>query len=539
MYGTIGAGATLNSGDRLSGGSGTDTLVISGAGSFDLNSLATFTGFENVNLTGTGESLTLKNGQNLVVNAGTGNTVTLGTGNDTVSFTGGANTVNGTIGATLNSGDRLSGGSGTDTLVISGAGSFDLNSLATFTGFENVNLTGTGESLTLKNGQNLVVNAGTGNTVTLGTGNDTVSFTGGANTVNGTIGATLNSGDRLSGGSGTDMLVISGAGSFNLNSLATFTGFENVNLTGTGKSLTLRNGQNLVVNAGTGNTVTLGTGNDTVSFTGGTNTVSGTIGAGATLNSSDRLTGGSGTDTLVISGSGSFDLNSFATFTGFENVNLTGTGKSLTLKNGQNLTVNAGSGNTVTLGTGKDTVSFTGGTNTVSGMIGAGATLNSNDGLAGGNGTDTLVISGSGSFDLNSLAVFSGIENVNLTGTGKSLTLRNGQNLSVAGGSGNAVTLGTGNDTVSFTGGSNTVNGTIGTGATLNNGDRLTGGLGTDMLVIAGSGSVDLNSLTAFTGFENVNLTGTGESLTLKNGQNLAINAGSGNTVTLGASDTE
>jgi hypothetical protein len=59
--------------------------------------------------------------------------------------------------------------------------------------------------------------------------------------------------------------------------------------------------------------VTLGTGNDTVTFTGGSNTVSATIGAGATLNSGDSLTGGSGTDTLVVSGSGTLDLNNLAT----------------------------------------------------------------------------------------------------------------------------------------------------------------------------------------------------------------------------------
>ena len=55
-------------------------------------------------------------------------------------------------------------------------------------------------------------------------------------------------------------------------------------------------------------TVTLTTKNDTVNFGNGTsgNVVTGTIGAGATLNSGDKLSGGNGTDTLSISGSGSF-----------------------------------------------------------------------------------------------------------------------------------------------------------------------------------------------------------------------------------------
>ncbi|WP_420965872.1 VCBS domain-containing protein [Bradyrhizobium sp. B120] len=544
VNGVIGTGATLLAADNLTGGTGTDTLAISGSsGTFDLNSLATFTGFENVTLSGTGDSLTLKNGQNLTVNAGSGNTITLGTGNDAVSFTSGTNIVNATIGtgATLNTGDSLTGGTGTDTLVISGnSGTFDLNGLATFSGFENVTLSGTGDSLTLKNGQNLTVNAGSGNTITLGTGNDTVSFTSGTNTVNATIGtgATLNSGDRLTGGTGTDTLAISGnSGTFDLNGLTTFSGFENVTLSGTGDSLTLKFGQNLMVNAGSGNTITLGTGNDTVTFTSGTNTVIGSVNGG-TLGAGDSLTGGSGIDTLNISGPAyAFDFNTLAAFTGFEFINLAGySGQNVTLRNGQNLSINAGSDTTITLGTGNDTVSFTSGTNTVSGTIGTGATLNSGDSLAGGTGADTLAISGSsGAFDLNGLATFTGFENVTLSGTGDSLTLKNGQNLTVNAGSGNTITLGTGNDTVSFTSGTNTVNGAIGTGATLNSSDSLTSGTGTDTLAISGnSGTFDLNSLATFSGFENVTLSGTGDSLTLKNGQNLTVNAGSGNTITLG-----
>jgi hypothetical protein len=109
-------------------------------------------------------------------------------------------------------------------------------------------------------------------------------------------------------------------------------------------------------------------------------------------------------------------------------VNLTGTGESLTLKNGQNLTVNAGSDNTVTLGTGNDTISFTGGTNTIGAVIGKGATLNSTDSLTGGSGTDKLALSGSGAFDLNSLTKFAGIEEVNLTGSGQTLTVKDNLN---------------------------------------------------------------------------------------------------------------
>ena len=75
MNGTVGTGATLNSGDILIGGTGIDTLVLTGSGSFDLNSLTTFTGFEALTLNGTGETITLPNSQAMTVHLGNGNTV--------------------------------------------------------------------------------------------------------------------------------------------------------------------------------------------------------------------------------------------------------------------------------------------------------------------------------------------------------------------------------------------------------------------------------------------------------------------------------
>src|SRR5439155_20054207 len=73
------------------------------------------------------------------------------------------------------------------------------------------------------------------------------------------------------------------------------------------------------------------------------------------------------------------------------------------------------------------------------------------------------------------------------------------------------VTLTTNSDVVTFaTSAAHTVNGVIGTGATLSNGDSLTGAAGSDTLRISGNNSsFDLNSLAGFTGFEFVDLTGT------------------------------
>jgi len=336
----------------------------------------------------------------------------------------------------------------------------------------------------------------------------------------------------------------------------------------TGNVVTLGSGTDTVSFTGSNisNTVTLGSGTDTVTFTGSgnSNTVKAVI--GSTLNTADSLTG-AGSDTLAISGNGgSFNLNNLAAFAGFANITLsgntdtltltnsnfsttiTGTGDTVTLGSGTD-TVTGGSGNTVTLGGGTDTVSFTSGTNTVNGVIGTGATLLTTDGLTGGSGTDTLVISGnSASFNLGSLASFTGFEDVTLSGSSDTLTLTN-SNLSttitgtgdtvilgggtdtVTGGSGNTVTLGGGTDTVTFTSGTNTVNGTIGTGATLLTTDKLTGGSGTDTLVISGSNATfNLGSMAKFTGFEDITLSGSSDTLTLNAGS-YTLTVGSGSDV--------
>src|SRR3954451_24786296 len=64
---------------------------------------------------------------------------------------------------------------------------------------------------------------------TLTTGSDTVTGTAGNDTVNGTA-ATLNAGDSLIGGAGTDVLALYGSGTFQGDQLATFTGFESITL---------------------------------------------------------------------------------------------------------------------------------------------------------------------------------------------------------------------------------------------------------------------------------------------------------------------
>src|SRR5262249_35556759 len=74
-----------------------------------------------------------------------------------------------------------------------------------------------------------------------------------------------------------------------------------------------------------------------VTFASGTNIVNAVIGTGATLHANDSLVGGSGNDTLSLSGNGALDLTTF-NFSRFETVTMSAN-EALTL-NGSNLTIN-------------------------------------------------------------------------------------------------------------------------------------------------------------------------------------------------------
>src|SRR3954465_950304 len=106
-------------------------------------------------------------------------TLPLTTGTDVVVGTSGDDVVNGTT-ATLNSSDRLDGGSGHDVLALFGPGAYDLSTLVQFTGFEAVDLTALSgmADLTLRDGVDLTVNVNSatneGGTVRLA--NETVTL---------------------------------------------------------------------------------------------------------------------------------------------------------------------------------------------------------------------------------------------------------------------------------------------------------------------------------------------------------------------------
>ena len=107
------------------------------------------------------------------------NAYKLTTGNDTIVGTSGNDTVYATA-ATLNAGDRLTGGGGTDTLALYNSGTFRVDQLAAFTGFSGITLNNdtSGTSLLYLGGQAVSVTE-------LGSGSDWVYLGSGATTIHG------------------------------------------------------------------------------------------------------------------------------------------------------------------------------------------------------------------------------------------------------------------------------------------------------------------------------------------------------------------
>ena len=100
---------------------------------------------------------------------------TLTPGPDTFVGGPGDNTVDATA-ATLNSGDSLTGGSGTNTLALYGGGGFHVDQLALFAGFQNIAVHDGSAQVYLGAHQSLTVTEdGSGNT-TLYLGNGAVTF---------------------------------------------------------------------------------------------------------------------------------------------------------------------------------------------------------------------------------------------------------------------------------------------------------------------------------------------------------------------------
>jgi Tryptophan-rich Synechocystis species C-terminal domain/Cadherin domain/RTX calcium-binding nonapeptide repeat (4 copies) len=129
---------------------------------------------------------------------------TLTVGADTVAGATSDDTVNGTA-ATLNAGDSLTAGAGTDTLALSGSGTFRVDQLATFTGFEGITLNNSTSDYALLylGSQSISVNGyGSGpEQVYLGTGAVTFQGGGSRDYVMSTSASNWNARNSIDGGS--------------------------------------------------------------------------------------------------------------------------------------------------------------------------------------------------------------------------------------------------------------------------------------------------------------------------------------------------
>jgi Ca2+-binding RTX toxin-like protein len=273
-----------------------------------------------------------------------------------------------------------------------------------------------------------------GDSLSGGAGNDTFSFAYG----------NLSSSDTVVGGEGVaDVLQITGAGTVTDTAFTSISGVENLTYSAaetiTFGAYAAAAGITKIVDTSDALSLTLGaayTNNLTVALNSGNDTVTGTLYTGnltvtveaANLDSSDTLTAGDGTsDTLTVTYAGS-GLTLPSTVTGFETFKSATNDASgtLALNNANVAAAKAAtvdfSANTSTAvgfdasaeldgsityigGGGVDTVSITGSSLGDSINLGAGddslvvtsdTYLTSNDTIAGGDGTDTMTLSGSG-----------------------------------------------------------------------------------------------------------------------------------------------
>ncbi|MFN3236973.1 MAG: beta strand repeat-containing protein, partial [Pseudomonadales bacterium] len=363
------------------------------------------------------------------------NVITGNAGNDTIDGKEGA--------------DTLKGGAGDDTYVVdandvieelAGGGTDTVTATESYTISTNI------ENLTLSGSANI---NGTGsnddNTITGNTGNNSLAgLLGNDSLVGGAGNDTLDGGagnDTLRGGTGDDVYVVDSTldvideglsqgtdtvqTSLTSFSLASLAGVENLTFTGTGANTGTGNAANNTIIGNSGNdTLDGGTGNDRLEGKGGDDTFT-------VDSSSDTVIENANEGTDTVNASASFTLGANVenlTLTGSADINGTGNAEANVI------TGNSGNNNLQGLG-GDDTFVYD-------------QSESGSDTIAGGEGTDTLNLTGSNlSLDLTTVSNMTGIEVVNFAGTGAhtltvdetSLTNISGGTLTVLGDSADVV----------------------------------------------------------------------------------------------------
>jgi hypothetical protein len=381
----------FQSNDSLAGGTNVDTLQISNGGTIDLNTPAVFTDFENITVID-------NNATNITLDNDDQQNVTGGGGGDTFTIDIGSKN--------WQAGDSLDGGDGTDTLDIDGASTINLTLADTaLNNVENVDMTdASAMTVTLDDDgynvtmgaavQVLVTGSGT-DSVTLANDDMNVNVGGGDDTVTSAEDAQLDGSDSITGGTGTDRIILNdgsndgttvtgAAGDFDGDTTGGgVQGFEIIEFGTTGGGSLNVTMVDAYVSSTDSNAVTLELdGEDLDSLT---------------------TTGVTGTVTLQDTSDDTFSA------TLANGVNHTG----LAIAAGQTATINLGDGDvTIAGGTGGET------------FAAADANIDTNDSITGGTGTDTLSVSADAdAIDGTDLDNISGIDVINFTnGGGRSVS---------------------------------------------------------------------------------------------------------------------
>jgi Ca2+-binding RTX toxin-like protein len=516
---------------------------------------------------------------------------TLTAGTDTFTGTAGQQNTFSFAPGDLQGVDTITGGSTggfIDVLSVTAGGAITSGQFALVTNVEELDLSASGNSVTLTNGFVAGTSLGYFNVVATGSGNDTVDASGitngttivftaasGADTLKGGNGndvflfapANLTSGDTIIGGSGFDYIQFTQAGTVAGSAFTNVSGVDALLLGGAGNNVTLTD---QLVNSADSNQFTvraLGSGTNTVDgsaltsthtvifYAGtGTDTLKGGAGSdsfvftgAADLTSADTVTGGSGIDSLLFVNGGTVASTGFANVSGVELLALSTAGNNVTLTNNLVASSSIGAFVVATQG-GSNVVDASGVTNgvslisldgansadTIKGGSGSDAflfavgDLTSADVLQGGGGTDAIYLTGSGTVAASAFTNVSGVEELVFLGGDTNVTLNNtsaasssagaffvvdnGANntvdasgfttatLSVIAGSGNDTFKGgNGNDVFSFQ------------AADLTSADTVIGGAGADTLVISTNGTVSAANLAGVSQIEAVQLSAGGE----------------------------
>lgn len=541
--------------NTLYGGSGTaDTLNVVGALSAFDDSLSAVSGVEILSLSGTGNSISLgansKNaGLTAVLGGNGGSTLTELTsfGNSsalTLAGGSGADFISISSQAQLLL-DSVAGGTGSDTLEIVGALASFNDSFGKISGMDVLSLGGTANSLTLNSAaQNAgiasVFGGNARNTLAVGSSfTSPLTLTGGTDNDLFSLATQAQLlADSIIGNGGINTLLVTGAVTGLNDSFTGVAGINFLNLAGTANSVSLgANAQTTGIislqGGNSGNTITQLLANTLpLYFSGGTGSDSFVIN-----NQSqyvlDTIVGGLGRDTVQVGSLNSIFNDSFTNLTAVEVLSLGSTANTLSaganaLTAGISAILGGNGGNTLTQTSAfTNALTLSGGTQadliTVSTQ--AQFTL---DSIAGGTGSDTLLITGTTSIN-DLFSRVSGIEVLSLQGAGSAVTLGGGALTtgitSVFGGiAGNSLTQvsGYGNNALTLNGGAGNDYFTVGTLAQLT-ADSIIGAGGIDTLQITANSAVVDASFARTSGIEALVLTGASTAVLGNNAQTNGI----------------